>query len=49
MKLLPELAELIAAVEGEEGGRNLGQPQEQMQEAPEPQMAPEMGALGGMG
>ena len=49
MKLLPELAELIAAVEGEEGGRNLGQPQE----APEPQMAsqmaPEMGALGGMG
>ena len=49
MKLLPELAELIAAVEGEEGGRNLGQPQEQTQEAPEPQMAPEMGALGGMG
>ena len=49
MKLLPELAELIAAVEGEEGGRNLGQPQGQPQQAPAPQMTPQMGALGDMG
>ena len=49
MKLLPELAELIAAVEGEEGGRNLGQPQAQPQQSPTPQMAPQMGALGDMG
>jgi len=39
MKLLPELQELIAAVEG--GG---GMPQE----TPAPQAAPQMGALGGM-
>ena len=49
MKLLPELAELIAAVEGEEGGRNLGQPQGQPRQAPTPQTAPKMGALGDMG
>jgi len=39
MKLLPELQELIAAVEGGSG--------EQMA-APMPEQAPEMGALGGM-
>ena len=39
MKLLPELQELIAAVEGGGG--------EQMA-APMPEQAPEMGALGGM-
>jgi len=39
MKLLPELQELIAAVEGGGG--------EQMA-APMPDQAPEMGALGGM-
>ena len=43
-KLLPELQELIAAVEG--GGEQMAQAPQQ---APMPQQAPPMGALGGMG
>ena len=40
MKLLPELQELIAAVEGGGGGEQMA--------APMPEQAPDMGALGGM-
>ena len=46
MKLLPELAELIAAIEGGAGGGQQAPDPRQMA----PQAAPEqMGALGGMG
>ena len=46
MKLLPELAELIAAIEGGAGGGQQAPAPRQMA----PQAAPEqMGALGGMG
>ena len=50
MKLLPELQELIAAVEGG-GGEQMEAPM--LQQAPRPQQAPrqappQMGALGGM-
>ena len=45
MKLLPELAELIAAIEGGAGGGQAPMPRQMAPEA-----APEqMGALGGMG
>jgi len=52
MKLLPELQELIAAVEG--GGMPQEAPRQAPRQAPQaaprqaPQAAPQMGALGGM-
>jgi hypothetical protein len=42
MKLLPELAELIAAIEGGAGGGQAPMPRQMASE-------PQMGALGGMG
>jgi hypothetical protein len=48
MKLLPELQELIAAVEGG-GAQQAPNPRQAPDPRQAPQAAPQMGALGGMG